>query len=223
MASEVPKIAVYSNNDLKNTTDDALPNYLESLKFKQTHFQTDIRLALGYTAVTLAAIAFYFDYTRTWAETKDATLWAVVVYFILNGALSYWIWGVEKGTVYTGELNGVNLRIQSRIEKYNPTYFVTAQFAAKEKSEPRVIKIQAPFSRWFDSEGHFVALPFQQWLATEIPVVGSADPARLAVAAGKPSQGEQQGEGSGSALSASPDTVRDRQGGSSGKKRSKKG
>lgn len=92
-----------SQIDLKNTTDDALPNYLTSLKFKQSHFITDVRLSLGYTAVVIAAITFGLDYKLGWDKTKDLTLWAVVIYFILNGALTYWIWGVEKGKIFTGE------------------------------------------------------------------------------------------------------------------------
>jgi hypothetical protein len=35
--------------------------------------------------------------------------------------------------------------------------------------------IQAPFMCWFSSDGLFVAKPFQEWLASEIPVVGKAD------------------------------------------------
>ena len=117
-----PKIAVYSlpgtsavlnhqysiadSLDLKNTTDDALPNYLTSLRFKQSHFLTDVRLGLGYTAVTIAAITFCFDYKFGWDKTKHYTLWAVVVYFILNSTLTYWIWGIEKGKVFVGESNG---------------------------------------------------------------------------------------------------------------------
>lgn len=31
-------------------------------------------------------------------------------------------------------------------------------------------------TRWFTADGYFVAKPFQQWLASEIPVVGAADP-----------------------------------------------
>lgn len=91
--------------DLKNTTDDALPNYLTSLKFKQTHSLTDVRLALGYSAVLIAAITFYADYKLGWDKTKAATFWAVLIYFTLNGALTFWIWGVEKGTVFTGEID----------------------------------------------------------------------------------------------------------------------
>ena len=89
--------------DLKNTTDDALPNYLTSLKFKQSHVLTDVRLALSSTAVIIAAITFYADYKLGWDSTKQGTFWAVIVYFILNGALTFWIWGVEKGKIFNGE------------------------------------------------------------------------------------------------------------------------
>lgn len=97
-------------SDLKNTTDDALPNYLTSLKFQQSHFLADVRLALGYSAVLIAGATFYADFKLGWDATKFWTLWAVVVYFILNGALTYWIWGVEKGKIFTGEFNETLVR-----------------------------------------------------------------------------------------------------------------
>lgn len=99
--------------ELKNTTDDALPNYLTSLKFKQSHFLTDVRLGLGYSAVAIAGIAFWADHKLGWDATKHWTLLAVVAYFILNGALTYWIWGVEKGKVFTGEINDTLVRANS--------------------------------------------------------------------------------------------------------------
>jgi hypothetical protein len=89
--------------DLKNTTDDALPNYLHSLKFRQIHTQTDVRLALGYAAVTIAGALFWFDWKFGWDSSKPYTAPAVAAYFILNGAFSYWLWVVEKGVVYEGE------------------------------------------------------------------------------------------------------------------------
>ena len=94
--------------DLKNTTDDALPNYLTSLKFTQSHLLTDVRLALGYTAVTIAGATFYADWKLGWEATKYWTFWAVLVYFLLNGILTVWIWGVEKGTVFRGEIDHVS-------------------------------------------------------------------------------------------------------------------
>lgn len=89
--------------DLKNTTDDALPNYLNSLKFRQSHYYTDVRHALGFSAVLIAAATFGLDYKYGWDKTKNGTLWAVLAYFILNSALSLWIWRVEQGCIYSGE------------------------------------------------------------------------------------------------------------------------
>jgi hypothetical protein len=99
-------VRTYANKllpDLKNTTDDALPNYLHSLKFRQIHTQTDVRLALGYVAVIIAGALFYFDWKFGWEASKPYTAAAVAAYFILNGAFSYWLWFVEKGVVYEGE------------------------------------------------------------------------------------------------------------------------
>jgi hypothetical protein len=100
------KIAVYSVPDLKNTTDDALPNYLTSLKFKRNNLNQDIKLVLGYTAVIIAAVLFVADWKLGWDQTKPYTFPAVVVYFLLNGAFTYWIYFVEKGNIFIGEYKG---------------------------------------------------------------------------------------------------------------------
>jgi len=68
---------------------------------------TDIRLGLGYAAVAIAGALFYYDYIFGWDATKDMTFWAVLTYFALNGALTLWIWGVEKGKIFNGEKGGV--------------------------------------------------------------------------------------------------------------------
>jgi hypothetical protein len=61
---------------------------------------------LGYTAVTIAAVLFYFDWKFGWETTKPYTAPAVVAYFVLNGAFTYWLWWVERGLVYEGEGKG---------------------------------------------------------------------------------------------------------------------
>jgi hypothetical protein len=116
--SATTKIAVYSLPDLKNTSDDALPNYLNSLGFKQEHTLTDVRLALGYSAVVIAGVLFYFDWKFGWDETKPYTLPAVVIYFLLNGVFTYWLLWVEKGIVYVGtkDKTKVNAAIREFIQ-----------------------------------------------------------------------------------------------------------
>jgi len=47
-------------------------------------------------------VTFYFDWTLGWERTKHWTALAVVAYFLLNGAFTWWIWQVEQGTVFEG-------------------------------------------------------------------------------------------------------------------------
>ena len=44
------------------------------------------------------------------------------------------------------------------------------------KEETKTLELSSPFTRWFDVNGYFVAQPFQQWLASEIPLIGQIDP-----------------------------------------------
>ena len=88
--------------DLKNTSDDAIPNYLNSLKFRQSHTLTDVRLALGYSAFGIAAACFLWDYKLGFENTKHFTAAAVAVYTLVNTALTLWITFREKGVIYEG-------------------------------------------------------------------------------------------------------------------------
>jgi len=177
--------------DLKNTTDDALPNYLNSLRFRQLHTQTDVRLGLGYSAVAIAGALFYYDWKFGWAASKPYTLPAVIAYFLLNGAFSYWLWFVERGVVYEGEGKTGKIRIASSTKKHIPIYecditFTPAPYAANPQQK---LHIRAPMTRWFTADGYFVAKPFQQWLASEIPVVGAADPKNVVEEIGRGTAG----------------------------------
>ena len=150
-----------------------------------------MRLALGYAAVTIAGCLFYADWKLGWDATKAYTLWAVLAYFAINSALTAWIWGVEKGKVYIGEKDGISvgpafsggpkqsltsqLSVASGVTKHTPMYNIIVQQRSKT-GKKNTMKLSAPFTRWFDADGCFVAKPFQQWLATEISVVGQADP-----------------------------------------------
>jgi hypothetical protein len=191
------RISVYSVPDLKNTTDDALPNYLTSpsLGFTQDHRYTDVRLALGWTAVAIAGILFYFDWKLGWDATKAYTLPAVLAYFALNGAFTYWIWFVERGTVFAGiDKGGRKVVLSSSTKKHRGVYYLTARFQTRKGSEEwKELKTEAPFTRWFTADGFFVAKPFQQWLASEVPVIGEADPANVVEEIGRGSETDSAG------------------------------
>jgi len=186
MAAAQTKISVHSLADLKNTSDDAIPNYLNSLKFTQSHTLSDIRLALGYTAFFISAACFYWDYKLGWDSTKYYTAAAVALYACINGLLTFWIWGVEKGKVYVGTSPaGDKIEISSSTKKHVPIYDLTiTYYIAANPRVPNTLKLSRPFTQWFDAAGHFVPLHFQQMFAGEVPMIGKADPTN-AVVAGK--------------------------------------
>lgn len=156
----------------------------------------DVRLGLGYSAVAISGVTFYADYKLGWDATKSWTLWAVIAYFILNGALTYWIWGIEKGTVFTGQINNSLVRLNctpvisafvhrplqismaSSVSKHKPIYSLKVH-CGRPGRDIENLDLSAPFTRWFDSDGYFVPAPFQRWLASEIPLVGEADPRKV--------------------------------------------
>ncbi|RCI14045.1 hypothetical protein L249_8031 [Ophiocordyceps polyrhachis-furcata BCC 54312] len=169
------KISVYN---LANTSDDALPNYLNSLRFKQSHFLTDVRLALGYGAFAIAAAAFLWDYRFGFDDTKLYTSVAVAVYAVVNSALTFWLTRVEKGVVYQGvSPSGDELSIATATTRNDPTYRLTISVNSRGK-DPQVINLAAPFASFFDETGRFVVKPFQELLASSVPVIGKLDPKR---------------------------------------------
>ncbi|KAI1176033.1 microsomal signal peptidase 25 kDa subunit-domain-containing protein [Nemania sp. FL0916] len=177
MASQ-ERISVHNLADLKNTSDDAIPNYLNSLKFKQDHRLVDTRLALGYGAFAIAAACFLWDYKLGFASTKWWTAAAVALYSIVNGGLTAWITFVEKGTVYQGTApDGTKISVSTSTKKNEPTYYVVAEITSP-RSSPRKIEFSRSFTEWFDVQGHFVALPFQTMLASTVPLIAKADPKR---------------------------------------------
>jgi len=180
MAVSQEKISVHSLADLKNTSDDAIPAYLNSLSFKQSHTLTDTRLALGYSAFLICAATFYWDYKLGFDSTKYYTAVAVAIYTLLNGALTFWIWGVEKGTIYIGTNSaGDKIQIASKTEKHVPIYNLTVTVWKKGEKDGKVVSIKKPFTQWFDKKGGFVVLPFQQMIASAVDVVGKMDPGKV--------------------------------------------
>ncbi|KAH8759043.1 microsomal signal peptidase 25 kDa subunit [Diaporthe sp. PMI_573] len=219
MAVSAEKITLYNLADLKNTSDDALPNYLNSLGLKQSHTLTDVRLALGYSAFLVAAACFLWDYKLGFESTKYYTAGAVAVYSLLNTALTLWIWLKEKGIVYVGTApKGETVTIATHTKKNVPIYNLAITITPKTGS-PTTINLSRSFTEWFDAAGRFVATPFQTMLASTVPVIGSLDPKRANVPAAEsaPQYTEEELSAMLAAAGASPDDTAEATGSSAKK------
>ncbi|OAP64026.1 hypothetical protein AYL99_03253 [Fonsecaea erecta] len=181
MSSSSPqKVSLYSTNDLKNATDDALAPYLTTLPkpyaFRQEHFTTNVKLALGYAAVVIAGVLFYADWKLGWDATKAYTGPACVAYFVLNGALTYWIWAVEAGTVFVGvREGGQKITLRSSAKKHSPEYKLKVTYSAPSTGKKWEDKeITGNYTQWFNIHGHLQHKELQAWLNANIDVLRNA-------------------------------------------------
>ncbi|ODH19201.1 hypothetical protein ACO22_06180 [Paracoccidioides brasiliensis] len=178
--SSSSKVPVYSVSELKNATDDAITPYLTGLpkphRFAADHFKSNVRLILGYVAVTISGTTFYFDRQLGW---KISHLWitaAVVVYFFLNIAFTIWIWLVEAGQVFEGSKeDGESLQIRSSTKKHSPLYTLHIKHTLKNGAVLQNASVSAPFSKWFSADGTFHPEPFKQWFTSEVKALKGVD------------------------------------------------
>ncbi|KAE8148420.1 signal peptidase complex subunit 2 [Aspergillus avenaceus] len=171
------KVPVYSVNDLKSTTDDALTPHLTTLPqpyaFTQDHTKTNVRFLLGYSAVAIAAFTFYADRKLGWEATQSTWIIAAVVsYFILNSLLTYWMWAVEAGEVFRGKRkSGETISIRSSTKKFSPLYKLHVQYTSASNKVLEKKDIETSFTTWFSADGTFHPEPLKKWLASEIEVL----------------------------------------------------
>ncbi|EPS31518.1 hypothetical protein PDE_06473 [Penicillium oxalicum 114-2] len=171
------KIPIYSTNELKSTSDDALLPYLTNLPapytFSADNTKSNIRFLLGYSAVAIAAGTFYADRKLGWeATTSPWIIIAVVTYFALNSVLTFWIWAVEAGEVFNGKRkSGETISISTSAKKHSVLYKVHVVYKSPTGKVLQEKKLEAPFTKWFSADGVFHPEPYRKWLASEVDVL----------------------------------------------------
>lgn len=72
----------------------------------------------------------------------------------------------------------LQITVATSTKKLDPTYRLSIT-VTDTSAKSRIIEIAKPFASFFDESGYFVAAPFQQILATAVPIVGKLDPKRV--------------------------------------------
>lgn len=75
----------------------------------------------------------------------------------------------------------MQVTISTSTTKNVPIYNLSISLTSKSSGKPQSITLARSFTEWFDEKGHFVALPFQTLLASNVPVIGKFDPKRATV------------------------------------------
>jgi Microsomal signal peptidase 25 kDa subunit (SPC25) len=117
-----------------------------------------------------------------------------VLYFILNGFLTLWIWRFEGGKVFVGVREGqqkvgsatlgslicadstTQLTLQSSVKKHIPVYKLRVCYEAPSGKRWEDKEIEGRFAKWFNEAGYLQHAELKQWLAKNVEVIGKADP-----------------------------------------------
>ncbi|OLL26492.1 Signal peptidase complex subunit spc2 [Neolecta irregularis DAH-3] len=148
--------------DLKNASDDAIAVYMNDKGYRQSNYLLDVRLALGYFAVLVAAATAGYDYLVGFQAAKFYTWIGAPSYFLLDGAMMLWTWLVEKKVVYVGEKDGKTIRISSHCGKFDPTYHL--KLLVNPEHSRKTVEIKGVFPTWFTRDGIFVKEVFETWM-----------------------------------------------------------
>ncbi|KAG8871526.1 hypothetical protein FRB97_008605 [Tulasnella sp. 331] len=104
----------YNLAELKNTLDDAVKRCLSRPDYyTQNHMHTDVRLALGYTAVLIAAATGFYSWKISFEESKMGVMAGVSLYMLLSAGQMLYAYFVEGNTVFVGKRKVLAKRIET--------------------------------------------------------------------------------------------------------------
>ncbi|KPV73100.1 uncharacterized protein RHOBADRAFT_3370, partial [Rhodotorula graminis WP1] len=116
------KVNTHNITELKNALDDHVKDLLSRPSaagttsrppFTRSYRHDDVRLALGWSSVAVAAATGYYGYRTPF---NDSTLWVslgVALYVVLNTALALHVALVEKNTIFEGKRRTLASRIST--------------------------------------------------------------------------------------------------------------
>jgi len=98
--------------ELKNACDDALKRYLSHPDlFKQIYLHTDIRLALGWLSVFVAAGTAFYGYKFEFEDSKPVVWVGLILYVILTALQTLYSYLIEGNIVFVGKRKTFSKRI----------------------------------------------------------------------------------------------------------------
>ncbi|THH10332.1 hypothetical protein EW146_g8402 [Bondarzewia mesenterica] len=115
-ASDIQRDEVKVNNanvtELKNACDDALKRFLSRPDlFKQIHLHTDIRLALGWAGVFVAAGTTFYGWKVDFEQSKPVMWAGLILYMVLTTLQTLYAYFIEGDIIFVGKRKTFDKRI----------------------------------------------------------------------------------------------------------------
>jgi len=168
--------------DLKNACDDALKRFLSRPDlFKQSYVHTDVRLALGWLGVLVAAATGYYGWRTEFEESKSVVWVGVLLYVFLTSAQTLYAYFIERDTVFVGRRKTLDKRIvtehltissnttPSSPSQPSPSYSlrttrIRTASAGKTLLDRSTGATSRPYADFFDAQGVLDVPKFESWL-----------------------------------------------------------
>lgn len=138
---------------MKLAADEALPAVMETMGYEQSFTLADIKLALGYGTVAIAALLYLLDKKYPFEQTFYASLALVVVYGIISIVMYYLNSSAQyKNTAYVGyDKSKKKISVHTWSTKYDPIYNVKIVLEGRTESAAAG---EIPFNKFFDQFGY---------------------------------------------------------------------
>ncbi|KAF4618834.1 hypothetical protein D9613_010044 [Agrocybe pediades] len=185
---DIVKVNNASSTELKNACDDAVKRFLSRPElFKQNHRHTDVRLALGWLSVFVAAGTALYGYKIDFETSKPMVSVGLAIYIALSVAQTLYAYFVEGNTIFIGKRKTLSKRIISEHVQINsstipaskvttslspsnsPSYQLAVSYMRSTNAGKSLLakgrtKASQPFGAFFDDEGIMHQEAFEQWV-----------------------------------------------------------
>ncbi|CAA7267210.1 unnamed protein product [Cyclocybe aegerita] len=192
---DVVKVNNANATELKNACDDAVKRYLSRPElFKQIHLHTDVRLALGWLSVFVAAGTAFYGYKVDFEKSKPVVTIGLVVYMILTAAQTLYAYFIEGATIFVGKRKTFSKRIiterihldsntvspsksgkiSTTVSASNaPSYQLSVSYVRSTNGGKSLLakgrtRASQPYSSFFDEQGTMNQEVFERWVGEQV-------------------------------------------------------
>jgi len=179
---EEVKVNNASLTDMKHACDDALKRFLSRPDlFKQIYTHTDVRLALGWASVFVAAGTGLYGWKIDFEQSKPVVWAGLILYIVLTVVQALYSYFIEGDTVFVGKRKTFDKRIVTErltissrstpsTPKTPPAYALNLSFVRSTSGGKSLLSkgrgsVQRGFNTFFDEQGILDQEEFERWVA----------------------------------------------------------
>ncbi|GHJ86884.1 hypothetical protein NliqN6_3286 [Naganishia liquefaciens] len=196
----LPSVHINKANlvELKNACDDAVKSIMKEHQFTEIHTHTDIKLALGWIAVLVAAGTAGYSYKYGFEQTRGIAMAGVVAYFVLSGIQLLYAYYFEGSKIYTGKRKSLSKRIETELIRISsrtiphpssasstlppashPRYLLNVSYRRSANANKSLLRrarllVDASYGELVDVKGGVEYERIRDWLAEVLGRVGGA-------------------------------------------------